>query len=126
VGHSLSKEKPATATLRILDGVNGQEKAKKSVTFPVSGSPALPSDPCLLYPIPLTAAAAPTATTAAIAASPSIYIGVVSFDISAQPLPPGAAPSASFDIFTPIFGFPAIVRHIHKDWVCLPADPCAF
>ena len=121
VGHSLVVGGPVIATLRILDGVTGSVKASKDVSFPVAGSPALPSDPCVEFAVPVTS----VSSAAAIATPPSIYIGVVS--VSSQPLPPGAAPNSSFDIFTPIFGIPTNIRHIVPGPTCPPGEyPCVY
>ncbi len=119
VGHSQVPEKPQTATLRLLDAITGIVVAQKDVTFPVAGSPALPSDPCVDYTIPATA------DTGAVADRHKDWIGVVS--ISGQPLPPGAAPNSSFDIFTPVFGFPTNVRHIAPGPTCPTSSaPCVY
>jgi hypothetical protein len=122
----LEKAKPSTATLRILDAITGAEKVKKDVSFPVEGSPALPSDPCVEYVIPTV-----SSTTAALIAAPApaiapaVYIGVVS--VSSEPVPPGVAPVSSLDIFTPIFGVPANIRHIVPSVTCPPSDtPCVY
>jgi hypothetical protein len=128
VGHSLVKDQPGTATLRIVDAVTGAEKAKKDIALPVEGSPALPSDPCVEYVVPVVSTSSVVTSIlspAPAASAPAIYIGVVS--VSSQPLPPGVAPVSSLDIFTPIFGIPANIRHVPNGPTCPPGEyPCVY
>jgi hypothetical protein len=129
VGHALSKDKPDTATLRILDGITGAEKAKKDITFPVEGSPALPSDPCVEFVVPVVAASS-TATAIIfpppVAAAPMIFIGVVSVSSEpVPPLPPGVTQLSSLDIYVPVFGIPTNVRHVATSATCPSSgSPC--
>ena len=130
VGHSLAKDKPDTATLRILDGVTGAEKAKKDVTFPVEGSPALPSDPCVEFVVPALAAS-PTGTAIVfppVPAAPMIFIGVVSVSSEpVPPLPPGVTQLSSLDIYLPVFGIPTDLRHVATSATCPSSgSPCVF
>jgi hypothetical protein len=128
VGHSLVKGEPGTATLRIVDAVTGAEKARKDITLPVEGSPALPPDPCVKYVVPAVSASSFTTSILSptpAASAPAIYIGVVS--VSSQTLPPGVAPVSSLDIFTPIFGIPTNIRHVSNGPTCPPGEyPCVY
>jgi hypothetical protein len=127
VGHSFAKDKPASATLRILDGITGEEKAKKQIMLPVSGSPALPSDPCVEFVVPALTSSLITSTSIAApgATAHAIFLGVVS--VSSEPVPPGAAPVSSLEVFLPVFGVPTNVRHVATSVTCPSADrACVF
>jgi len=122
VGTSLGS--PGTLTLQILDAGTGAEKAKKQIGLPVTT--ALPPDPCLEYVIP---AAVTTSVigfeVGAAAASPPVYIGVVS--LNPQPLPPAAVIS-SLEVFTPgPNGIPTNIRHIPPAVTCPAGEsPCVY
>lgn len=126
VGHSQVPEKPDSATLVIIDAFTGAEKAKKQITLPVAGSPALPSDPCVEYVVPASVASSTIGFVEVTAiASPQMLIGVVS--VSSEPVPP-AAVTSSLEIFTPgPFGIPLNIRHIPPIVTCPSGEtPCVY
>jgi len=126
VGHSQAKERPDAVTLLILDAVTGAQKARKDFTLPVPGSPALPSDPCVTYPIPAVTATATIGTTVITPpGAPPIYLGVVSVSST---LLPTSADISSLEIYTPgSNGTPTNIRHITPAATCQSGLlPCAY